>query len=66
MHIKVMFSVIELGGGTAISENGHHYGVFYNQKIYCNIYPEGVASNKWPTKFHAFSDVGRRTTYHWF
>lgn len=54
------------GWNKAISYNGHHYGVFFNNKIYCNIYPEGVISSEWPTKFHAASDAGRRITYAWF
>lgn len=54
------------GWNKAISYNGHHYGIFFNNKIYCNIYPEGVASGSWPKRFHAASDVGRRVTYIWF
>lgn len=54
------------GWNKAISYNGHHYGIFFNNKIYCNIYPEGVASGTWPKRFHAASDVGRRVTYVWF
>ncbi len=54
------------GWNKAISQNGHHYGILFNNKIYCNIYPEGVASAKWPLKFHAASNAGRTVTYIWF
>lgn len=60
------YVVSDKGGNTAISQNGHHYGVYFNGKIYCNIYPEGLAASTWPKKFYASFDVGRRTTYYWF
>ena len=47
------------GPYTAISENGHHYGVLFNNNIHCNIYPEGLYKDVWPTKFHATNDTKR-------
>lgn len=60
------FVVSDKTGNEAISETGYHYGVYYNGRIYCNIYPEGVDATIWPSKFHALSDVGRTVRYYWF
>lgn len=45
-----------LGDKIPISENGMHYGVLYNDKVYCNIYPEGQPYDEWKENFYDFWD----------
>ena len=42
---------------TAISENGHHVGIEYNGKVYCNIYPGGLPYDTWVSRFCAADEV---------
>ncbi len=44
----------------AISTNGRHYGVLYQGKVYCNIYPEGKDELEWIESFHADDETGKQ------
>ena len=39
-----------------ISENGIHYGVMYNENVYCNIHPTGLPLNEWLDDFHGIGE----------
>ena len=43
------------GGSQAISYNGRHYGILYNSRVYCNIYPEGLPEKQWINQFYDIS-----------
>lgn len=47
----------------AISENHYHYGILFAGKIYCNVYPEGLDKDVWPTKFYDLFDSEKIITY---
>ena len=40
---------------TAISLNGLHFGYYYNNIVYCNVYPEGKPLNDWVLSFYDIS-----------
>ena len=37
-----------------ISENGNHYGIYYNGKVYCNVHPYGLEKEKWINDFDCY------------
>jgi len=47
----------KMGGGKAISENGHHYGILYNGRVFCNIYPEGLPLATWRKQFYDWTGM---------
>lgn len=44
--------------GKNISENGFHTGTLYNDKVYDNIYPNGVSLEDWLSDFVVFYQGG--------
>lgn len=35
-----------------VAENGEHWGIIYNGKIYCNIHPAGLTKEMWKDDFY--------------
>ena len=46
-----------------ISENGTHYGYEYENKVYCNVYPEGLPTNEWINQFRVYTGSSPIVTY---
>jgi len=38
--------------GRKVASNGYHVGVFYDGKIYCNMYPDGLPAVEWLLSFY--------------
>ena len=34
-----------------VSQNGHHEGILYSGKVYCNLYPRGLPEILWVNDF---------------
>lgn len=50
----------------AISDTGRHRGVGFAEKVYCNVYPEGLAEPTWLSKFHAAYEKDRKVYKYYF
>ncbi len=54
VHLKYYGSrgyIICNSTGQIISENGNHYGIYYNGKVFCNIHPYGLEESQWKNDF---------------
>ncbi|MFA7126403.1 MAG: RHS repeat-associated core domain-containing protein, partial [Bacilli bacterium] len=40
------------GDSFPISKNGMHWGVLFEGKVYCTIYPEGISETGWKSSFY--------------
>jgi len=41
------FVISNIHGGSAISDNGYHVGIFYQGNVHCNIHPFGLPQDVW-------------------
>ena len=48
------------GPNVPISETGYHIGVLFNNRVFCNVHPQGLPTGQWFNDFHG---IGIR--YEW-